>query len=303
MHVRHSESLPRYVSHSICGRWTISPGSRSRGLLDAAAELARQLGCLSHAKETSYGCKFNLMSTRPDATPNVRTILDVTPVPHGKGYSGEAGISMQMLDRAIARPELRVDVICYDGAFRGKHIDHAMKRGMIALVPTHSGTAVPTAFDVINCGCGDRHEIWTDKGRLHERTVLDTGETHLHPLPVHKVYDRRTAKGTYRWYIKFATTCGALQTTRIDITPEDRKKGYNRAEHLRQHTKTDQGNSLFDRCYGWREDSESLNNTLDGDRMTAHTATRQHSVMIGFALGRNAIAAFIHQRNQQPAAA
>lgn len=37
--------------------------------------------------------------------------------------------------------------------------------------------------------------------------------------------------------------------------------------------------------------------------MTAHTATRQHGVMIGFALGRNAIAAYIHQRHQQPAAA
>ncbi|OFB35880.1 hypothetical protein BA059_27455 [Mycolicibacterium sp. (ex Dasyatis americana)] len=43
--------------------------------------------------------------------------------------------------------------------------------------------------------------------------------------------------------------------------------------------------------------------TLYGGRMTAHTAIRQHSVMIGFALGRNAIASFIHQRHQQPAAA
>ncbi|PQM48995.1 hypothetical protein C1Y40_00794 [Mycobacterium talmoniae] len=37
--------------------------------------------------------------------------------------------------------------------------------------------------------------------------------------------------------------------------------------------------------------------------MTAHTATRQHSVMIGFALGRNAIAAYLHQRQHQPATA
>ncbi|MGV9798335.1 hypothetical protein ACWDTP_09770 [Mycobacterium sp. NPDC003449] len=87
----------------------------------------------------------------------------------------------------------------------------------------------------------------------------------------------------------------------------DRDKGYNCAEHLRQHTKTDDGDSVYDRCYGWREDAESLNNTLDrtlyGGRMTAHTSTRQHGVMIGFALGRNAIAAFIHRRNQPPAAA
>lgn len=92
---------------------------------------------------------------------------------------------------------------------------------------------------------------------------------------------------------------------RIGHSAEDRARGYNRTEHLRQHTKTDTGDSLYDRCYGWREDAESLNNTLDrtlyGGRMTAHTATRQHAVMIGFALGRNAIANYIHQRQAQPA--
>ncbi|MEX3757230.1 hypothetical protein ABFW00_15540 [Mycobacteroides abscessus] len=108
-------------------------------------------------------------------------------------------------------------------------------------------------------------------------------------------------------YIDFATTCGTVHTERLDITAEDRTKGYNRTEHLRQSTKTDEGNSLYDRCYGWREDSESLNNTLDrtlyGGRITAHSATRQHGVMIGFALGRNAIAHYLYQRNQKTAAA
>ena len=44
---------------------------------------------------------------------------------------------------------------------------------------------------------------------------------------------------------------------------DDRSRGYNRAEHLRQHVKTDDGDSVYDRCYGWREDAESLNNSLD----------------------------------------
>jgi hypothetical protein len=108
--------------------------------------------------------------------------------------------------------------------------------------------------------------------------------------------------GTYRWYIAFAPLCGTERTIRLDITDDDRKRGYNRTEHLRQHTKTDEGISLYDRCYGWREDSESLNNTLDrtldGGRMTAISASRQHRVMIGFSLGRNAIASFTHQRQQ-----
>lgn len=257
------------------------------------------------APEFRYGTKFAIMSTRPDNTRNLRVVLDTTPVPPGKGYKGEAGIALAMLDRLTNRPDVRVDGICYDGAFRGTHINHAMKAGLTVLAPPHSGTAVPTPFTTINCRCGDTHTLWTASGRLHERTILDTGETHLQPLPIAKVYSRRNPAGTHRWYIDFATTCGTVQHERLDITDDDTAKGYNRTEHLRQHTKTDTGDSLYDRCYGWREDAESLNNTLDrtlyGGRMTAHTATRQHAVMIGFALGRNAIANYIHQRQAQPA--
>lgn len=135
------------------------------------------------------------------------------------------------------------------------------------------------------------------------RRVRRSCEGPVATLPIRTVYKRRNRDRTYRGYVKFAPRCGTLRRQRIDITKEDLKKSYKRAEHLRQHTKTEEGNSLYDRCYGWREDSESLNNTLDrtlyGGRMPAHTATRQHGVMIGFALARNAIAAFLHQKQQQ----
>ncbi|GAA2420854.1 hypothetical protein GCM10009856_33470 [Mycolicibacterium llatzerense] len=258
------------------------------------------------APEARHGTKFSILGARPDNTPNVRVILDAMPVPPGKGYTGEAGISRAMLDRVIARPDLRVDGACYDGAFRGKHIDHLMKQGLTVLVPPHAGTAKPTPHNTIKCPCGDTHAIWTKDGRLHERIILDTGEPDDQPLPIAKVYPRRNRNGTFRWYIEYAALCGTVYTDRIDNTDEDAKKGYNRAEHLRQHTKTEEGDSIYDRCYGWREDAESLNNTLDrtlyGGRMTAHSATRQYSVMIGFSLGRNAIAAFLHQKQRQPAA-
>ncbi|SKF59981.1 Uncharacterised protein [Mycobacteroides abscessus subsp. abscessus] len=255
------------------------------------------------APEFRYGAKFATLSTRPDNARNLRAILDTAPVPHGKGYKGEAGIAITMLDNVIAHPDLRVDGICYDGAFRGTHINHAMKQGLTVLVPPHSGTAKPTFFAQITCTCRDAHDIWTLDGRLHERSIIDTGEMAYEPLPVDKIYSRRNRGGTHRWYIDFATTCGTIQSRRLDNTDEDDKRGYNRAEHLRQHTKTDTGKSIYDRCYGWREDAESLNNTLDrtlyGGRMTAHGPTRQHAVMIGFALGRNAIAHYLHRRRQK----
>ncbi|EIV67431.1 hypothetical protein MMCCUG48898_0760 [Mycobacteroides abscessus subsp. massiliense CCUG 48898 = JCM 15300] len=37
--------------------------------------------------------------------------------------------------------------------------------------------------------------------------------------------------------------------------------------------------------------------------MPAHTASRQHGVMIGFALGRNAIAHYLHRCRQKTTAA
>lgn len=139
--------------------------------------------------------------------------------------------------------------------------------------------------------------------RLHERHIIDTGEMAYEPLPIAKIYDRGKRNGHHRWYIDFATTCGTVQSRRIDNTNKDNKRGYSRAEHLRQQTRTEGGQGVHARCFGWHEDAESLDNTLDrtqyGDRMTAHSPTRQHAVTIGFALGRNAIAHYLHRRSQK----
>jgi hypothetical protein len=253
--------------------------------------------------EFRYGIKFAMLATRPDNVRNNRIVLDVDAVPAGKGYGGEARIAINMIDRVIADPDSRCDGVCYDGAFRGTHIDHCVKAGLTVLSPVHDGTAKPAALTQTACPCGDTHSLWTEGGRICERQILDTGHKHLQTCPTGKVFPRRNADGSHRWYIEFATpSCGTVHRQRVDTTDEDRKRGHNRAEHLRQHIKTDDGDSVYDRCYGWREDAESLNNTLDrtlyGGRMIAYTAVRQLTVMLGFALGRNAIAAYLHRRRQ-----
>jgi hypothetical protein len=250
--------------------------------------------------EFRYGTKFAVLVTRPDTIRNNRVVLDVDTVPAGKGYGGEARIALDMIARVVADRDVRCDGVCYDGAFRGKHIDHAMKLGLTVLSPLHDGTRRPAAFTRTDCGCGEIHDLWTEDGRICERQILDTGDKHLQPCPVAKTYPRRNSDGSYRWYTEYATSCGTVHHARIDTTETDRSRGYNRAEHLRQHVKTDDGDSVYDRCYGWREDSESLNNTLDrtlyGGRMIAYAAVRQLTVMLGFALGRNAIASYLHRR-------
>lgn len=160
------------------------------------------------------------------------------------------------------------------------------------------------AHAALDYACREVHDLWTTDGRICERQVIDTGDKHLQPCPVAKVFPRRDVDATHRWYLEFATpSCGTVHRQRIDTTTDDQTRSHNRAEHLRQHVKTDDGDSVYDRCYGWREDAESLNNTLDrtlyGGRMIAYSAARQLTVMLGFALDRNAIAAYLHRRRQQ----
>ncbi|WP_255485996.1 hypothetical protein [Mycobacteroides sp. LB1] len=114
-----------------------------------------------------------------------------------------------------------------------------------------------------------------------------------------KRFFRRNADGTFREYIEIALACGTVHTQRMDITDEDAKRHYNRTEHLRQYVKNG-ADGIYRRCYGWREDAESINNliqqTLHNRRMIAYSAARQYLVMLGFAIGRNSLARWLRQQ-------
>ncbi|MDD4866980.1 MAG: hypothetical protein PHQ28_07660, partial [Mycobacterium sp.] len=190
------------------------------------------------AEQDVFGAKFWLATARPGTDRNDRIVIDMRRVPKS-GYGGEAGIAVDgLLELADRAPGMRG--VCYDGALRGTHIDRLLKRGLVVLSPTHGATK-PTALKRIACGCGDRHhELWTLDGRICERQILDTGETDYQPCPVAKLYPRANADGTYRWYADFAVqSCGTIHTERVDNTAQDAKRGYNRAEHIRLHVKTD----------------------------------------------------------------
>jgi hypothetical protein len=151
--------------------------------------------------EFRYGTKFTMLAARPNNIRNNRIILDVDAVPAGKGYGGEARIAVDMIDRVVADPQIRCAGVCYDGAFRGTHIDHAMKLGLTVLSPLHDGTRKPAPLDRIDCKCGDSHDLWTADGRICERQILDGGGKHLQPCPVAKIYPRRNADTSFRWYV------------------------------------------------------------------------------------------------------
>jgi hypothetical protein len=86
----------------------------------------------------------------------------------------------------------------------------------------------------------------------------------------------------------------------INTTGADHKRQLNRAEHLRQHVKPTTATASTTAATSTRDDSESLNSTLDrtryGGRMIAYSTVRQLIVNLGFILGRNAISAYRLER-------
>lgn len=240
-----------------------------------------------------FGTKTIFATARADNTRNDRLIVDLRHVPPSGG-GGEAGIAVDAIRGLAARaPGLRG--VCYDGALRGKHIDPLIKAGLTVLSPTNKGIG-PAALEPISCPCGQTHQLWTADGRICQPEVLDTGDTAYRPCPVAKRYWRRNpGNGSYRYYQDVAVTpCGTIHSQRVDTTPEDRKRGYNRTEHLRQHVKTNTDDSVYDHQYGIREDVESSNDllqtTMHKGRAPAFTANRQLLWALGYAISRNSLA-------------
>ncbi|PND54288.1 hypothetical protein CRM90_28815 [Mycobacterium sp. ENV421] len=97
-----------------------------------------------------------------------------------------------------------------------------MKLGLTVLSPMHDSTRVATAFARLECACGDAHDLWTEDGRICERQILDTGDKHTQPCPVAKIYSRRNADDSHRWYIEYVPSCGTVHRTRVDTTDADR---------------------------------------------------------------------------------
>jgi hypothetical protein len=248
--------------------------------------------------ELIFGAKFWLATARADNRRNDGIILDIRHVT--KADRGEAAIATDALE-SLKQQAPGLHGVCYDGAFRGTHINRLLKHGLTVLSPTHRGIRA-TPLTIVKCRCGEDHPLWTRRGSIGERRVLDTGETIVMPSPIATRYPRPNADGTHRWYIEFALSCGTVHRERIDIAEPDQKRRYNRTEHLRQYV-IDGADGVYERCYGWREDAESVNatvqRTLHLGRMIAFSAARQYLVMLGFALGRNSLAR-LQRRRRQP---
>lgn len=256
------------------------------------------------------GSKFLIMGVRADIARNARIILDIDHLPPGKGYGGEAGVAVTMaqrLQQLICDASGAVSGICFDGAFRSTHISQLMDLGLVVLSPVHPHAATRQPLELVkHCPCGGIHRLETMDGRICETQVMDTGEQHTAPCPVRRLVKRRNLSiaKAYRWYQEVELSCGITRLVRIDITDEDRRTGFKRVERIRQHAPDSE---IYEAKYGFREDSESWNNTIDrtlyGGRIIANTWRKQLLVMIGHMLARNILALRASRRQpKQPSA-
>ncbi|MFK0257441.1 hypothetical protein [Streptomyces sp. NPDC090445] len=281
-------------------------GNRDEGDEDDTAAMADAKGpaTTKDAEKIVLGSKFVVFSTRHRGYFR-RVFLRYSHVPHDQ-EGGEAAVALKLACAILDAAEGCMGVL-YDGAFRGMHRDVIARRGKLLINKQHKG-AKPRYLRTLDYGhC--RHELWSKKGRAHERVFLDTGTTALLPLPIRKL-ERRTSPNTHRWYHLLAVPCvrGAhehREPVGITTTPGERddgqsdtETGFHRAEHLLQ---IPDATATHQTLYGGREDTEAgfsqLDRSLWNRRMIAFGADAQSLVILGFLLAQNATSAARYQED------
>lgn len=250
------------------------------------------------------GTKFVVFSTRHRGYFR-RVFLRYAHVPHDHP-GGEAAVALDLACAILDAAEGCMGVL-YDGALRGMHRDVIARRGRLLINKQHKG-ASPRYIRTLDFGrC--RHELWSNRGRVHVRAFLDDGTSALIPLSVDKL-ERRASTHTHRWYHLLTVPCprgphqhresvGVTTTAgERDAGQSDTETGFHRAEHLLQ---IPDNTATHQTLYGGREDTEAgfsqLDRSLWNRRMIAFGAEAQSLVILGFLLAQNATSAARYQED------
>lgn len=246
-----------------------------------------------------HGMKELIFSVRPDNSPNNRVLLGTFPVTD-ETYGGEAGLTV----KESLRYKKEVPGFLgfrFDGAFRGVHIDALMKAGISVVTPVPKSDKLRLMYKV-TCSQSHVHTLYTKQGDFCEIELLDTGEKSVifcERLKQTSIAPR-SKDGNFRTYAEIKLSCGAVHRERLDVTPEDESRSFNRTERLRQHPPE---SKHYKETYGFRADIESTNNNLDSglyrQRMIVDTPERQALIMVGFCISRNAMSQVVHEARQR----
>ncbi len=247
-----------------------------------------------------FGTRFVFISTRGKGQ-NRRIILDVA---HAPTEGGEAKWALEGMHRVL--PGLPgVQLVVYDGAFRGKHLRELMKiDGVIAISRVSKGKDRYLGLADVRRPDGriEKVEVQLLNGSPHLRRITVDGS--IIPTPLRRVKTRRNRNlDGWRWYNDYRVPeelGGGTCRLRLDQSTDDKGVDFNREENLRVIAPDDPDHAAL---YGLRADTESGNKQVDDSflRERAHTVgwRRQQLDMIMYSARRNAEAVQLHRRVEQ----
>lgn len=261
-----------------------------------------------------HGSKVWLVGVRGDA-PHKAITLRVEHVPDIKGtHTSEADIATKgLIDLAPLVPGCLGALT--DAVLRGQHLNAIQRAtGWVLISPVPAARVdkktgrrtekehylQDVAFTGPD-GTTDNVEIWTRGGAPHRVVHTDTGQRALEPLHRRATIIRRNKDGTYRSYGEFDVPSpfpGGKAKTIFEATTDtdkDRKRGFNRAENVRQ---IPPGDPVYEELYGHRSNAESFNRRIDDHlplrRARSVGAPRLVFDLIAHAIVGNAIARHLY---------
>lgn len=206
-----------------------------------------------------------------------------------------------------------------DGALTGTHHRQLMRRGIVPISPikaesiaadgerTEKTGLIESITHTHPHGFECRHDLHYHGGEFGEYAIADDGESYFVSLGAPKI-QHRPGKARDRMYALFTSTCRVglshneptieLGDLRYDVAQDAAlgKNGCNFAENIRL---VPPGSDVYNRTYGWRENSENDNRQRDdekwGARARSRTVQRQLWNEIGAALLQNGTALLLHR--------
>jgi hypothetical protein len=261
--------------------------------------------------EAAWGTKFVVVAAR---SPVGRFILDLDRVPDP---GSEAQVAVSCFER-LAPHVPGAQAIVYDTALRGIHHQKILRE--LGIVPVNMVAAAETfGSKTLKRKIARREKtvhvedkevkrpdgstvtvrLFSKAGAIGVMRPTEGGELLFTPLIRKRTHRMRANTGLYRWYndYRLPEHLGRGQiTVRLHQNEEDRRRRFNRTENVRPIPPSDPD---FPSLYGRRNDSESLNRSLEDTLFLgrAHSlgCRRQQVEMLGWALMVNALTIARHR--------
>ena len=277
-------------------------GTIVRPLYNRAERGRQDPDAQEHARHDGqiYGNNLVAIAVRGDAVQQ-RVILAVGRVQQ-RGHEADEAIRLIRQVHAVAGEAIQA--VVYDGAFRGIHHEILMSElGLLVVNKVHAGRRdgdqrlhrqIPLgASRHVVRGRACEHSLVASNGSIHEVGLDDAGQLVLSgPLRRQQVRRYQRGRGGWRFSLGVVVPCPkGSYVTWISPHPQAGERGHGRPDQLRLLPESD---PHFQRLYGLRNDSESINRgykrTLIADRAGARGWRRQVLDLSSWGVLTNALA-------------